>query len=238
MSLFFFVRLRLESSIKDDSILRYFIKVAHWYILNTQYYLFYLIISWMTSRSNAKTTNRTRVQRARIAAYEVHLSDLISSVSSVLRFMSKWIESISRTNLCLRCIKHLSSLNFNCITNNSVSSKCVDCVTRHDTCRSILISFRRTVLRLLQKATAIEIETSRNQTRVVAFAKIHRRYVARVAIWERVRAQSLRNDSMKSLDALTDIRRQTFETTTLQRWEKNLLVNVSKKENQMSKDEK
>jgi hypothetical protein len=59
MSLFFFVRLRFESSIKDDLILRYFIKVAHWYILNTQYYLFYLIISWMTSRSNAKTTNRT-----------------------------------------------------------------------------------------------------------------------------------------------------------------------------------
>jgi hypothetical protein len=148
MSLFFFVRLRLESSIKDDLILRYFIKVAH-HILNTQYYLFYLIISWMTSRSNAKTTNRTRVQKAKIAAYKVHLSDLTFSVSLVFRLMSKWIESISRTDLCLRCIKHLSSLNFNCITNNSALNKYVDCVTRHDTYRSILISFRRIMLRLL-----------------------------------------------------------------------------------------
>jgi hypothetical protein len=160
MSLFFFVRLRFESSIKNDSILRYFIKVAHWYILNTQYYLFYLIISWMTSRSNAKTTNRTRVQRIKIAAYKVHLSDLISSVSSVLRFISKWIESILRTNLCLRYIKYLSSLNFNCITKNFTSNKCVDCVTRHDTYRLIFISFQTTMLCLLQKATAIKIEMS------------------------------------------------------------------------------
>jgi hypothetical protein len=192
----------------------------------------------MTSRLNAKTTNRTRVQRVRIAAYKIYFFDLTSSVSSVLRFMSKWIESISRTDFCLRCIKHLSSLNFNYITNNSASSKCVDYVTRYDTCRSILISFRKIMLRLLQKATAIKIEMSWNQTRVVVFAKIHWRYVARVAIWKRVKTRFLRNDSMKSLDALTDIRRQTFETTTLQRWEKSLLVNVSKEENQMSKDEK
>jgi hypothetical protein len=148
MSLFFFIRLRLKSFIKDDSILCYFIKIAH-HILNTQYYLFYLIISWMTSRSNAKMTNRTRVQKARIAAYEVHLFNLIFFISSILRLISKWIELISRTNLCLRCIKHLSSLNFNCITNNFALNKCVDCVTRHDTYHSILIFFRRTVLRLL-----------------------------------------------------------------------------------------
>jgi hypothetical protein len=94
------------------------------------------------------------------------------------------------------------------------------------------------MLRLLQKITAIEIETSQNQTRVIAFAKIYRRYVARVAIWERVKARFLRNDNMKSFDTLIDIRRQTFETTTLQRWEKSLLVNVSKEKNQMSKNEK
>jgi hypothetical protein len=42
---------------------------------------------------------------------------------------------------------------------------------------------------------------------------------------------------MESLDALADIRRQTFEATALQRWEKGLPVNAPEGEDQVSEDE-
>ncbi len=49
----------------------------------------------------------------------------------------EWIELTFSFFLCLQCNKHILDLQFDCKQNNSTSTKCRDCVRRHQSCFSM-----------------------------------------------------------------------------------------------------
>ncbi len=49
----------------------------------------------------------------------------------------EWIEFTSSFSLCLKCSKHILDLQFDCKHDNSTSTKCRDCVQKHQLCFSM-----------------------------------------------------------------------------------------------------